>query len=68
VLKKGIDLLSVESSLVDAKFSPAIIPNVPVDCLIDLTGAAEGPVWAFRAFCKEWTAHLEKKKQCLLSD
>ncbi|KAJ7088713.1 hypothetical protein C8R44DRAFT_649479, partial [Mycena epipterygia] len=64
---KAIDILSCESSLATLELTPAIISEVPISRLKDITGAVEGRLWSFQIFCREWCLRpAEKKRQALL--
>jgi len=67
-IKKKIDMLASESKFVDAGMTPDIIPKVKINRLMELTGSAEGPVWALQAFCEDWVRHLAEKKVRTESD
>lgn len=62
---KGINLLDIESALAALSLTPDIIANVPVPRLLEITQAAEGHLWGFQAFCREWSGRLEEKKRRL---
>ncbi|KAJ7880688.1 hypothetical protein B0H13DRAFT_2345482 [Mycena leptocephala] len=62
---KGINLLEIESALAALSLTPDIIANVPVLRLLEITKAAEGHLWGFQAFCREWSGRLEEKKRRL---
>ncbi|KAJ6481124.1 hypothetical protein C8R45DRAFT_831641 [Mycena sanguinolenta] len=62
---KSINLLEAESALAALSLTPEIIGQVPVERLREITGAVEGHLWAFQAFCRQWSARLEEKKRRL---
>lgn len=59
---KGVDMTASEDALMALDLTPDIIPSVPVDRLTKVTGAVEGRVLKLQAFCTEWQACLEAKK------
>jgi hypothetical protein len=46
----------------DLKLTPDIIPEVPVARLCEVTGAVEGRIRKFQAYCKVWNGRLDAKK------
>ncbi|KAJ7106874.1 hypothetical protein C8R43DRAFT_1140426 [Mycena crocata] len=64
---KSIDILACESALANLELTPAIIADVPVSRLCEITGVVEGRLWSFQNYCREWCARLaEKKRRALL--
>ncbi|KAJ7831897.1 hypothetical protein B0H13DRAFT_2240520 [Mycena leptocephala] len=59
---KGVDMTASEDALMALDLTPDIIPSIPVDRLTKVTGAVEGRVLKLQAFCTEWQARLEAKK------
>ncbi|KAJ7831762.1 hypothetical protein B0H14DRAFT_2365025 [Mycena olivaceomarginata] len=59
---KGVDMMASEDALLALDLTPDIIPSVPVNRLSKLTGAVEGRVLKLQAFCTEWQARLDAKK------
>jgi hypothetical protein len=62
---KGIDLLHIESSLVDLDLTPDILGNMSVSRLCIVTGAIEGHIWKFQVFATDWSAQLEVERQAI---
>jgi len=58
----GFDLTDCEDTLMQRKLTPDIIPEIPVDHLCTITGAVEGRVRRFRAYCQLWSARLDSKR------
>ena len=59
---EDVDLLHSEVALAVLDLTPGIISDVPVPCLIEVTGALEGHLWKLQAFFQSWTTHLADKK------
>ena len=45
------------------ELTPDIIPDIPVDHLCAITGAVEGQIRKFQAYCKIWNVRLGAKKE-----
>ena len=59
----GLDLTDSEDTLMLRELTPDIIPDIPVDHLCTITGAVEGQIWKFQAYCELWNACLDAKKE-----
>jgi len=59
---KNVDIMGSEPALNALDIMPDIIPHVPVARLCDITGAVEGQIYKFQAFCRDWSHRLEEKK------
>ena len=58
----GLDLTDCEDSLMERELTPDIIPDIAFDHLCTITGAVEGRIRKFQAYCKLWNACLDTKK------
>jgi hypothetical protein len=58
----GIDLAAYEDILTQRELTPDIIPDISVDHLCTITGAVEGRIRKFQAYCKVWNARLDAKR------
>lgn len=58
----GIDLAAYEDTLMQRELTPDIIPDISVDHLCTITGAVEGRIRKFQAYCKVWNARLDAKR------
>jgi hypothetical protein len=59
----GLDFTDCKDSLMEQELTPDIIPDIAFDHLCTITGAVEGRIQKFQAYCKLWNAHLDTKKE-----
>lgn len=59
---KGINFMSHKDILLSLDLTPDILPDVPVTRLCQITGAVEGRIMKFQAFCKAWNARNDEKR------
>jgi len=58
----GINLAACEDILMQRELTLDIIPDISVDHLCTITGAVEGRIWKFQAYCKFWNACIDAKR------
>jgi len=63
LVASGLDLTDCEDSLMERELTPDIIPDIAFDHLCTITGAVEGRIRKFQAYCKLWNACLDTKKE-----
>ena len=59
----GLEVADCKDSLMEWELTPDIIPDIAFDHLCSITGAVEGRIQKFQAYCKLWNAHFYVKEE-----